>query len=153
VPFWRREPVHRRLAREGGLEPPPHRPGPHWGEVGIHGLARPREWDATAVVEAGGLRPEELEFVALPDGTLLVEDEVPDDALGPLADAIEASLAPPYRARAVRRGGDVWAVGARRIEVAELDEAGDELERLEGDVFVRARRLDGPLWEVERTPL
>ena len=29
----------------------PHQPGPHWGEVGIHGLHRLREWDAVSLVE------------------------------------------------------------------------------------------------------
>lgn len=177
-PFWRRnEPLHERLAREGGMvERPPHDPGPHWGEVGIHGVHRQRVWDAVATVAAPDLDGTEARFVALPDGTLLAETE--DLDVAPLADALEASVQPPYRAEAVRRPPDgLWVVAARRIEVVEVEEPidGDELtltmsggertlavegsrafggvptlERLtEGDAVVTARRLDGTLWEVE----
>ena len=120
MPFWKREPLHRRLARDGGLEgPPPHDPGPHWGGAGIHGIPRPREWDASAVAEAPELRADELEVVVLQDGTMLTDE---DGDASPLADAIEATLAPPYRARAIRRGGDLFAVAANRIRVEELPE-------------------------------
>ena len=44
-----------------------------------------------------------MHFTSLPDGTLLVEEDVPDGALSPLADAIEASINPPYYAEGVRR--------------------------------------------------
>ena len=184
--FWRREPLHEKLAREGGLVRggrAPHDTTPRWGEVGIHGVARPRRWDAVVTVEAPGLEGEELAFVTLPDGTLLIEDEAGDHDLGPLADALETEMAPPYRAEAVRRDGDRWAVAARRIEVLELpdDFHGQQLEltvhddrrtlvvdglprwgrvpALEqiGERFesyvVRGERLDGPLWEVTVTPL
>jgi hypothetical protein len=181
-PFWRRkEPLHERLAREGGMvERPPHDPGPHWGEVGIHGVHRQRVWDAVATVEAPDLEGTDARFVALPDGTLLAETD--DLDVGPLADALEASVRPPYRAEAVRRPPDgLWVVAARRIQVVEVVEQidGDELtltmnggertldvdgsrafggvptlERLAtGDAVVTARRLDGPLWEVEVAPL
>ena len=76
--FRRRESLHERLAREGGLsqgEPPPHDTTPRWGETGIHGVARPRRWDAVVLAESP-YPGQELDFVALPDGTLLVEDEV-----------------------------------------------------------------------------
>jgi hypothetical protein len=181
-PFWRRkEPLHERLAREGGMvERPPHDPGPHWGEVGIHGVHRQRVWDAVATVEAPELEGTEARFVALADGTLLAETD--DLDVGPLADALEASVWPPYRAEAVRRPPDgLWVVAARRIQVVEVVEQidGDELtltmnggertldvdgsrafggvptlERLAtGDAVVTARRLDGPLWEVAVAPL
>jgi hypothetical protein len=180
--FRRREPLHARLAREGGLAPPPpHDPGPHWGEVGIHGLHRPREWDAVATVRTE-LPGDVLRFVALPDGTLLVEagDENVDP--GVLADAVEATVPAPYRAEAVRRDSDIWAVAARRIDVVELtDEPGGDVVQLVWNGFERtilvdgvpslarlreleaparseayvidAERLDGTLWEVRRTPL
>lgn len=134
--LFKREPLHVRLAREAGLEideRPPHDTGPRWGEVGIHGVARPREWDAVVNVDAPELGVGQLEFVALPDGTLVVDDEVEGElepgALDPLATALEAQLAPPYRARAVWRGGSSWGVAARRIDVAELpaDVEGDEI--------------------------
>lgn len=182
-PFWRRKPLHEKLAEEGGLVPRPEpidtRPP---FEAGIHGLSRPREWDAVVAV-AAELAGDSARFVALPDGTLLVE-EGPDD-VQPLADAVEAQLAPPYRAEAVRRDDSLWAVAANTIEVVELEEdlGGDEielavqgdhrtllvddqkvfgsaptLERLaqsrHGDAYVvRAVRLDGDLWELRTAAL
>ena len=40
----------------------------------MHGIARPREWDAVVTADAPGLRGDAVVFVALPDGELLVED-------------------------------------------------------------------------------
>lgn len=162
------------------IERPPHDPGPHWGEVGIHGVHRQRVWDAVATVAAPELEGVEARFVALPDGTLLAETD--DLDLAPLANALEGSVQPPYRAEAVRRPDDaLWVVAARRIQVVQVEEQidGDELtltlhggertldvegsrafggvptlERLTaGDSVVTARRLDGMLWEVEVAPL
>ena len=142
--FRRREPLHRRLAREGGLDPPPVDPGPYWGEVGIHGVPRPREWDAVVTAEAPALTGDELRFVVLPDGTLLVEEGADDDDPSPLADALESVIRPPYRVEARRRGDTTWAAGARSLEVIELAEhvAGDELSLTVHD-GVRELRLNG----------
>ena len=183
MPLWRREALHERLARVGGLTPPPHDPGPHWGEVGIHGVPRPRRWDAVASAEAPGVSGNDVRFVALADGTLLVEEGDAEGDLAPLAAAIEANVPAPYRAEAVRRRGHTWAVAATAIAVAAIrdDVGGDsveiavnggertirvdgaprfgslpELERLAGrfDAYViRAARLDGDLWEFVVTPL
>jgi hypothetical protein len=182
--FRRREPLHVRLAREGGLtpKPSPHDPGPHWGEVGIHGVHRQRQWDAVVTTEADVVG-DAVQFVALPDGMLLVEEADDDADPTPFADALAGSLEPPYRAQAVNRNG-VWAVAAHAIEVAELepDPGGDELEvawngrdlslRVDGALafgsvpvlerlgaarheqwVVRASRLDGLLWELSIAPL
>src|SRR5205809_729449 len=108
---------------EGG-EPEPVDPGPHWGETGIHGVPRPRRWDAVGSAEAPDLTGDEVHFVALPNGDLVVNEEEPPDTVAPLAEAVEQALEPPYRAEAVRRGGGIWAVAARRVEVAELDSGG-----------------------------
>lgn len=181
MPFWRREePLHQKLAREGGLvERPPHDPSPRWGEVGIHGVHRQRVWDAVATVEAPELEGDEAAFVALVDGSLLAETD--DLDVEPLADALESSIEPPYRAEAVRRNDGLWAVAARRIQIAEVPEDVDgdsvtitirhgertvevdgaaafgsipTLERLvRGDAVLTARRLDETLWEVEVAPL
>ena len=148
-------------------------PRPLWGEVGIHGVSRARHWDAVAAADAPGLRGDESAFAVLPDGTLLGEE-----AQTPLADALE--LEPPYRAEAVRREGDLWAVAGRRIEVVELAQQIDgdtvdltvvegertltvdglrsfgsvpELERPQRSYAVHAERLDGDLWEVRVSPL
>jgi hypothetical protein len=183
--IFRREPIHKKLAREARLEqqePALVDPGPHWGATGIHGVPRPRRWDAVASAEAPGLSGDELHFVALPNGDLVLDEDEPENTLGPLAAAIEQTVEPPYRAEAVRQGDEIWAVAARRVRVAEFEAAGDrlelvaaeggrtlsvdgarefgtvlELERLgreEGEHYVvRARRLDGDLWEVEADPL
>ena len=133
LPFRRERPLHERLAEEGGLVERPAEPldtRPRWGEVGIHGVHRERRWDAVATAEAPGLHGTRVEFVALPDGTLLVESGVADDAVRPLARALESEVAPPYRAEAVRQDERVWATAARRIEAVELDPDvdGDEFE-------------------------
>jgi hypothetical protein len=183
--FRRREPLHERLAREGGLgvEPPPLDPRPPTLETGIHGVQRPREWDMTALAEADGIEGDEAAFVALPDGSLLVE-RGSDSSLAPLAEAVERELSPPYRAHAVRRGDALWAVEARRIEVLELRGApdGDTLDltrtaegselRVDGErafgtvrgleergeregaeFALHAERLEGELWELRVSPL
>jgi hypothetical protein len=179
--FRRREPLHERLAREGGLVP--REPRQPWQEVGIHGLQRPREWDATVTADATAADGEQVTFVALADRTLLLEDGDVSDASG-LADAVEQELPAPYRARAMRTP-PVWVIQARRIEVLELPEApgGDALDlakTLDGrpelsvdgqQVFgtvraleerggllgpeyaVHAERLDGDLWEVRAAAL
>jgi hypothetical protein len=89
-------------------------------ETGIHGVHRQREWDAVVAVEVGGVKGDRAEFVALPDETLLVEE---GQDVEPLADALDDVVKAPYRAEAVRRGETQWAIGVRRIEVAELEEA------------------------------
>ena len=140
---------------DGFLSAPPDefgRPSP-FGEVALHGVPRPREWDTVASV-AAELPGDAAHFTALPDGTLLVEEEVPDGALAPLADAVEATIAPPYQAEAVRRDGTVWAVGARRIRVRTFPEhEEDELELIEDGQVVIGRRLDGDLFEIVVSPL
>jgi hypothetical protein len=194
--FGRRKPLHRRLAEaadvpldfgtgadRGLASEPPGWDGEQRGEPGIHGVPRPRRWDAVAGATAAGLQGDLVHFVALPDGTLVVEEDEPDGSLAPLADAVEAMLPPPYRAEAVRRGPETWAVAASRISVVELRGLrGDKaelvvtrdtrtlhvdgrasfgrmpaLERVgEGhgsEYVVRAERLDGDLWQVEATPL
>jgi hypothetical protein len=184
--IFRREPIHKKLAREARLDqseqPEIVDPGPHWGVTGIHGVPRPRRWDAVGSAEAPGLTGDEVHFVTLPNGDLVLDEEEPAGSVAPLAEAVEQAIQPPYRAEAVRRGEDVWAVAARRVEVAELDAGGDELEltvhdgertltvdgeRAFGSVpeleqigsregaayVVRATRLDGRLWEVQVTPL
>ena len=137
MPFWRRDvPIHEKLAREGGLDFPrsiqelggPLSPEhPFWQVAGIHGVPRAREWDAVASAEAPGLPGEEIEFVALEDGTLVVDEDLPEGVLSPLADALDSTLEAPYHAYAQRREEWVWVVAALLVDVVEVDEelAGD----------------------------
>jgi hypothetical protein len=174
--FRRREPLHVRLAREGGLEletGEPEPPRPPWDASGIHGLHRLRQWDAVTTIAAPELPGEKIGFVALPDGALVAEEGGGDLSL--LAAALD--LGEPYRAEAVRRGDELWALGARRIEVVELpgvegehieltSNGGERTLRVDGervfgsvpalerpDQVVRARRIEGDFWEVETDPL
>jgi hypothetical protein len=120
----RREPLHERLAREGGMaeRPPQGAPRPLWQEPGVTGLHRPREADAVVTADAPDVEGDTVRFVSLTDGSLLVEQgaESPLDAL---ATAVEQELRPPYRARAVRRGESLWAIEAKRIEVLSIPDA------------------------------
>jgi hypothetical protein len=184
MPFWRREePLHEKLAREGGMrEPVQWDPRATFREtlVGVHGVHRAREWDVVATTIAPGVHGDRIVFVALPDGTQLIEDGEGGE-LERLADAVEGQLEPPYRLVAVRQEGDRWAVAANRIETAEIPGLpGDEitftlqglhrellvdgvevnetppaLEQLSDyDAYVlEAQRLDGDVWEVRVTPL
>jgi len=127
-----------------------------------------------------------VRFVTLADGTALVshEDaEQHDGALRPLQEAVEASVERPYRAEAVRRGPDLWAIAARRIELVSAPGlAGEEAElvstrdarslHVDGqprfgsvpafehageaagpEYVVRAARVEGDLWEVQAEAL
>jgi hypothetical protein len=175
--FGRGEPLHVRLAREGGLlledEPSPRAP---WDTAGIHGLQRPREWDVVLTVAAPEVEGERVRFVALGNGRGVAVEQGPA-AVEPLVAAVEAELAPPFHAEAVRREGGLWAVAARRIEVRELPGVrGNEIELVvhggartllvdglpafgsiaaleRPDHVVRARRIAGDLWEVAVDPL
>jgi hypothetical protein len=142
---------------------------------------RPREWDAVVLVHAGDASGSLVRFVALLDGSTLVEE---GDAAA--VDGIVAALdrEPPYRAEAVRRDDATWAVGVRALLVVELPSSmlGDELElvwdgrekstlvggtpslasvheleTLAAERFetwvVRASRLRNTFWEVEIGPL
>ena len=191
--FRRRKPLHERLAEEGGLveasgargpaAQPPGWDGVQRGEPGVHGVPRPRRWDAVTTAAVTGLRGDEVQFVALPDGVLLTEQDEPDEALAELAAAVELHVTAPYKAEAVRRGPEQWAVAASRIATTRVPGLhGDEaelvssregrlltvdgtprfgsapaLERVgeaEGaEYVVRAQRLEGDLWEVEAHPL
>jgi hypothetical protein len=120
----RREPLHERLAREGGMteRPPQGAPRPLWQEPGVTGLHRPREADAVVTADAPDVEGDAVRFVSLADGSLLIEEGT-DSPLDALAAAVEQELRPPYRARAVRRGETLWAIEAKRIEVLAIPEA------------------------------
>jgi hypothetical protein len=183
VGLFRREPLHRRLAREAGLLGPDEETlRPSWDKVGVHGISRPRAWDTVVTTDASGIDGTSVDFVALEDGTLVVEEQEGDADLSPLADAVETKVALPYRAHGVRQGDALWAVAARKIELARFRAEGDALEltvhegertlivdgeRTFGSIpeletigerhgrsfAVRALRVDGDVWEVEATPL
>ena len=103
-------------------------PAREWLAAGITGLARGREWDAVATLDGAGTPGDEVRFVALPDASIVVESGAGTDP-APFAAALRESVAPPYRALAVRRP-DLWAVGAVAIEAERLDPdpRGTELE-------------------------
>ncbi len=149
------------------------------GIAGVTGVARPRgEWDVAVSTSAPGLPGDELTFVTLVDRTLVVDEDVPEGTVTPLAEAVEQFLEPPYRAAGLRKEGDVWAVAAARATLLELPSVdGDTLEAsrvgegitfavdgvpslaplevqhvldgLDGDVALTAERIDGTTWIAE----
>ena len=152
------------------------------GIAGIHGDPRPRMWDAVASASAPDLTGDAVGFVVLDDGTVIVEDDIVDGALIPLADALERTVAPPYRAAAIRHERDVWAAVAEKTAIVELrlDEAevidlifveGERELTVDGertirpipaldllveqhrDVVLHAERVDGDVWTVDVFPL
>ena len=171
-------------AQAGGFLATP--PGFEWevglGIAGIHGSPRPRIWDAVASADAPDVPGDSIVFVVLDDGTVVVEDDVPDGALIPLADGLERTIRPPYRAAAIRQKGDVWAAVAEKTAIVELrlDEGdvielttvgGERLLTVDGErtirpipaldvlaeqhreVVLHAERVDGDVWTVDVFPL
>jgi hypothetical protein len=189
--FFRREKLHERLLREGGLSdgaseraPDPIDVGPpEPGLPGYHGVQRPRHWDAVVMAQAPDLPGDETTFVVLADGSVVLDEELPEPAVEPIAEALDQMLDAPYRVEAVRRQDDIWAAAARRVDLLELSEANGEeltltmqdgnrsltvdglpefgsapeLERFAAERFdsyvAVANRLDGHLYEVRVSPL
>jgi hypothetical protein len=186
------ETLNEQLLREAGLDvtqmlgDPSPPPPPEPVEPPQTGLARagvvdgsavgPKDWDATCTVTAPALMGDRVQFATVPNGDLIISEENGDADLTPLAEAVERHLGPPYRAVGRRQDGNLWAVGAKRIQMAkipfsrhvdrgELRVDGEEsnafvppeLERLGealGDSFyVEAERIDGDLWDVRATAL
>ena len=149
---------------------------------GIMGVGPGRTWDAVVAAHAPALTGDSVTFVALPDGTLVVNEDVPDGSLTPVADEIEEMVRPPYRAAAARSDGDMWTAVAESVRIVELPEvgaeeleltfvggertltAGDEQTDLvlpaldaladgQGDVAIHAERVDGDTFSVDVFPL
>jgi hypothetical protein len=163
--FRREKPLHERLAEEAGMVlpddpmeqaeglrsgaervlwaagglagiPTPTNPSHPLHEMtAIHGIPRTLEWDAVASAEAPELSGDQVDFVALPDGTLFTDDDLPDDSLTPLADALDSLVEAPYHALARRQEGDVWGVAAMRVNVVEVPEdiPGDQVDLVVND--------------------
>jgi len=175
----RTETLNEQLLREAGLDPahtlgnptPPPEPEPEpldppnfsTGDINLgHGRrGRPPEWDTVATARVPGLVGDHVEFTTLPNGDLVVEQEKGDGDLAPLADAVERRVDPPYRAVATRQDGDLWGVGAKRIQVARIPfPEGDRLElswnganaelRVDGDEPSEAT-IPPELWDLGRT--
>ena len=167
-------------AREG--EPAGLDASPGFGIAGITEAPRGRTWDAFSTADAPDLIGETVAFATLADGTIVVDGEQPDGALTPLADAVEKTIEPPYRAAAARSDGAVWSVIAESVvivelpgvhgEVADLTVLGgmreltvdgapassstpalDALADEHGDAAVHAERVDGDLFAVDVFPL
>jgi hypothetical protein len=135
--FRRKETLNERLLREAGLDLPSSPPVPleppksvlaTVGTPDGSGVG-PKDWDAAVTVTTPALTGDRVEFTTVPSGDVIVSEENGDADLSPLADAIESRVDPPYRAVAERKDGDLWAVAAKRIAVAEIPfPQGDKLE-------------------------
>ena len=150
--------------------------------AGVTGVGAGRTWDAVVSTHAPALTGEALTFVALEDGTLVVDQDVADGSLTPVAETLEEMVPPPYRAAAARTDDDVWTAVAESVQIVSLpgvegDEvdltivdgertltvAGeptdlavrplDELATAHDSVSVHAERVDGDLYAVDVFPL
>ena len=149
---------------------------------GVMGVGPGRTWDAAVSTHAPALTGDAVTFVALEDGTLVVDQDVPDGSLTPVAETLEEMVSPPYRAAATRTDDDVWTAVAESVQIvslpgvdgdevdltivdgertvtvagepAEVDvQALDELAAPHGSVAVHAERVDGDLYAVDVFPL
>jgi len=159
--FRKKETYNEQMLREAGLDrvvfnTPPPEPAPidagplpfATGDISLgHGAGKrrwgPTDWDATTTAVAPGVEGDHVEFTTLPTGDLIVGSGDGDGDLSPLADAIEERVSPPYKAVASRQDGDLWGIGAKLIEVVQLEflEA-DALELSQSD-GVAELRVDG----------
>jgi hypothetical protein len=138
----RHETLNEQLLREAGLDPaqalgaspPPGPLLPPKSTPSTLGLpdgsgVGPKDWDGAATINVPALAGDRVQFTTLPNGDVIVGEEDGDTDLSPIADAIERHVDPPYRAVAARQDGHLWAVAAKRIEVAQIPfPHGDKLE-------------------------
>lgn len=171
--------------RDGPLEPPPVLPFPPSDDPSPHlagmddFLLRPGGYDAFGWTDAPGVAGTRLEFVVLPNRSLIVLQQDGEEPLDVFAEAVETQIAPPYRARARREKGDRWSVYARATQILELpgvdtDElevtvlAGESTATVDGDLgplyaladergyhefFARAEWLEDDVYEVRMEAL
>ena len=171
--WWRRrQPLHERLAHEGGLETAPDEPErqdepvsppegpmipepkyrfPDWFQVDALLKQWAQEWDVVVAAEAPQIGGDKVEFVVLADGTLIVDAEEGDASLDPLARAVEAELRPPYRASGVRHERGWWAVGARPTTICDLP--GVEGDSVELTLYRGERTVSGVAAGADLGPL
>lgn len=99
--------------------------------TGLTSRPRPARRRVVVIETAPGIPGHEVHFVTLDDGAIVVDEDVLDGVLGPLADAVERSVPPPYSAEAARQDGDAWACGANPVAIATLPAAleGDHIEQ------------------------
>jgi hypothetical protein len=159
--FRKKETYNEQMLREAGLdrvvfnapqpEPLPIAPVPpqfNTGDISLgHGPGKrrygPMDWDITTTATAPGVDGDSVEFTTLPSGDLIVTEETGDGSLSPFADAIEEHISPPYKAIASRQDGDLWGIGAKRIEVATIPfPAAQALELTQSDGIAELR-VDG----------
>ena len=150
--------------------------------AGVTGTGPGRTWDAVVSAHSPTLTGDAVTFTALEDGTLVVDQDVPDDSLAPIAEAVEQMVEPPYRAAAARSEGDVWTAVAESVRIANLPGVDadlidltvvdgertltadgevttrpvptlDELAAEHESVALHAERIDGDLYAVDVFPL
>jgi hypothetical protein len=150
--------------------------------AGVTGTGTGRTWDAVVSAHAPNLTGDAVTFTALEDRTLVVDQDVPDDSLASIAEAVEQMVQPPYRAAAARSEGDLWTAVAESVRIVQLPgvdadlidltlvdgertltvdgeatirplPALDELAVEHDSVALHAERIDGDLYAVDVFPL
>ena len=167
----------------GLLARPPGMDGaPGLGIAGVTGVPRGATWDAVASADCPDLPGDALTFTVLDDGTIVTDRDLPEGSLAPLADELEATVSPAYRAAAIRSEGSLWTGVAQSVRIVPLPGlAGDAVElsvvggqreltidgvpspdtvpaleefaEEQGDVAISAERVDGELFAVDVFPL
>ena len=113
---------------------------PGFGLPGLTGVEQPRgPWDVVTTAHAPELPGDAVSFVALADGTLVVDEDIPDGSATPLADALEKELAAALRGRRRAPGGRGRSLARRSGQVLVTPaEPGDaervDLARVGGEV-------------------
>jgi len=152
----RKETLNEQLLRQAGLDPaqvlgdlpppvPLEPPKSVPATVGVPDGSHPgpKEWDAAVTVTVPALAGDRVEFTTIPDGDVIVGKQIGDADVSPLADAVERRVDPPYRAVATRQDGELWAIGAKRIEVAKVPfPQGEKLELSRNRDGERELRVD-----------
>jgi hypothetical protein len=157
----KQETLNEQLLREAGLDPgqmlgaasPP--PAPQPAEPPRSGLVRagvvdgsgvgPKEWDVAITVTAPALPGDRVAFTTIPNGDVIVDEESGNADITALADALELHVSPPYRAVGHRQDGDLWGIGAKRIQVAQIPFP-------DGDRLEFSRHVDSGELRVDREP-
>jgi hypothetical protein len=150
--------------------------------AGVTGVGAGRTWDAVVSTHAPDLTGDAVTFVALEDGTLVVDQVVADGSLTPIAETLEEMVPPPYRAAAARTDNDVWTAVAESVQIVSLPgvegdavdltivgsertltvdgeptelamQPLDDLAGAHESVSVHAERVDGDLYAVDVFPL
>jgi len=119
-----------------------------------HPLPLDPAFEASSVADAPAIPGDSVHFVVLADGTIVVDEDVPEGSLVPLMHVIEEAFEAPYKAHGFREEGTLWNVGANQVDIVELPATfvGESLDlsRVGG---TRTLEVDGVASDADVAPL